>query len=143
MPQEQALFLGHVPRFLCCLPGVECYIQSLLSSLWLCGCKVDNNAVPLSLAMHHRRDVMVESVHGCSVVLSDAENPCQHGVQASLCSELKSLEMNDSHCLIDHGSRRPVSSCGYVRSIRNATWLILPVVICLSQRLSHACVSMN
>ena len=28
-------------------------------------------------------------------------------------------------------------------SRRNATWLILPVVICLSQRLSHACVSMN
>ncbi|WZY93732.1 hypothetical protein YC2023_066061 [Brassica napus] len=25
----------------------------------------------------------------------------------------------------------------------NATWLILPIVICLSQRLSHACVSMN
>jgi hypothetical protein len=24
-----------------------------------------------------------------------------------------------------------------------ATWLILPVVICLSQRLSHACVSIN
>ena len=24
-----------------------------------------------------------------------------------------------------------------------ATWLILPVVICLSQRLSHACASMN
>lgn len=29
------------------------------------------------------------------------------------------------------------------KSVRNATWLILPVVICLSQRLSHACVSMN
>ncbi|KAK9160452.1 hypothetical protein Syun_006793 [Stephania yunnanensis] len=28
-------------------------------------------------------------------------------------------------------------------SSRNATWLICPVVICLSQRLSHACVSMN
>ena len=28
-------------------------------------------------------------------------------------------------------------------SLRIATWLILPVVICLSQRLSHACVSMN
>ena len=26
---------------------------------------------------------------------------------------------------------------------RIATWLILPVVICLSQRLSHACVSIN
>jgi len=25
----------------------------------------------------------------------------------------------------------------------DATWLILPVVICLSQRLSHACLSMN
>lgn len=28
-------------------------------------------------------------------------------------------------------------------SARKATWLILPVVICLSQRLSHASVSMN
>lgn len=28
-------------------------------------------------------------------------------------------------------------------SLIDATWLILPVVICLSQRLSHACVSMN
>ena len=26
---------------------------------------------------------------------------------------------------------------------QGATWLILPVVICLSQRLSHACVSIN
>ena len=26
---------------------------------------------------------------------------------------------------------------------RAATWLILPVVICLSQRLSHACLSIN
>src|SRR4051812_30324094 len=25
----------------------------------------------------------------------------------------------------------------------NVTWLILPVVICLSQRLSHACLSIN
>ena len=27
--------------------------------------------------------------------------------------------------------------------LRIATWLILPVVICLSQRLSHACLSVN
>ena len=26
---------------------------------------------------------------------------------------------------------------------KGVTWLILPVVICLSQRLSHACLSMN
>ena len=29
------------------------------------------------------------------------------------------------------------------RSCTTATWLILPVVICLSQRLSHACLSTN
>jgi len=27
--------------------------------------------------------------------------------------------------------------------VKIVTWLILPVVICLSQRLSHACVSIN
>ncbi|KAL2223995.1 UNVERIFIED_CONTAM: hypothetical protein Sindi_3142600 [Sesamum indicum] len=32
---------------------------------------------------------------------------------------------------------RPMRAAG---SVRNATWLILPVVICLSQRLSHACI---
>ena len=37
---------------------------------------------------------------------------------------------------------RPRAS-GETASYEDATWLILPVVICLSQRLSHACVSMN
>lgn len=32
--------------------------------------------------------------------------------------------------------------CVHAR-IKAATWLILPVVICLSQRLSHACLSIN
>ncbi|GJR72180.1 hypothetical protein Tco_0084545 [Tanacetum coccineum] len=40
--------------------------------------------------------------------------------------------------------KRPVLRVGLsirgATSKRNATWLILPVVICLSQRLSHACV---
>ena len=27
--------------------------------------------------------------------------------------------------------------------VKIVTWLILPVVICLSQRLSHACLSIN
>jgi hypothetical protein len=31
----------------------------------------------------------------------------------------------------------------YVRGLRIVTWLILPVVICLSQRLSHACLSIS
>ena len=32
---------------------------------------------------------------------------------------------------------------GHARAARQATWLILPVVICLSQRLSHACLSIS
>ena len=45
-------------------------------------------------------------------------------------------------------TRRPARpgrcrSCRAGSRLRRATWLILPVVICLSQRLSHACVSMN
>ena len=47
------------------------------------------------------------------------------------------LQKND--CLTRIGSYQRVGFC----QKRNVTWLILPVVICLSQRLSHACVSMN
>ena len=39
--------------------------------------------------------------------------------------------------------RGPAASCGSFRACRTVTWLILPVVICLSQRLSHACLSIN
>ena len=38
------------------------------------------------------------------------------------------------------------NTCGHVCACvvaKAATWLILPVVICLSQRLSHACLSIN
>ena len=39
--------------------------------------------------------------------------------------------MRCSHCAL------------FQKNISAATWLILPVVICLSQRLSHACLSIN
>ena len=41
--------------------------------------------------------------------------------------------------------KSPPAARGFVRSnsFLEATWLILPVVICLSQRLSHACLSTN
>ena len=39
-------------------------------------------------------------------------------------------------------ARLPWNS-GAPRAARQATWLILPVVICLSQRLSHACLSIS
>ena len=45
------------------------------------------------------------------------------------------------------GSARPWAECcargGRPRTSVVETWLILPVVICLSQRLSHACLSVN
>ena len=34
-------------------------------------------------------------------------------------------------------------SLGSVSAVKIVTWLILPVVICLSQRLSHACLSIS
>lgn len=43
----------------------------------------------------------------------------------------------------DDGGARGLGRGRSLEHSRNATWLILPVVICLSQRLSHACVSMN
>ena len=46
--------------------------------------------------------------------------------------------------LVGRSVPRPWGRCvaiGFGKGI--ATWLILPVVICLSQRLSHACVSIN
>ena len=45
-----------------------------------------------------------------------------------------------------HSWRRRMSDGGPLcagRKKETVTWLILPVVICLSQRLSHACVSIN
>ena len=41
------------------------------------------------------------------------------------------------------GGRNPVSHASASPVRMAATWLILPVVICLSQRLSHACLSIN
>ncbi len=44
------------------------------------------------------------------------------------------------YCL-SHG--RPLGDAAEWQCLRIVIWLILPVVICLSQRLSHACLSMN
>ena len=41
------------------------------------------------------------------------------------------------------GAGSPSLMCVESRSLMIVTWLILPVVICLSQRLSHACLSVN
>src|SRR5579871_168008 len=43
--------------------------------------------------------------------------------------------------LCEHSSRCMPALSLYTLYSKIATWLILPVVICLSQRLSHACLS--
>ena len=50
---------------------------------------------------------------------------------------------NDARSLRWSHAVRCRHACGAATSCRNATWLILPVVICLSQRLSHACLSIS
>ena len=39
--------------------------------------------------------------------------------------------------------RCEIASCVFASVFKIVTWLILPVVICLSQRLSHACLSIS
>jgi hypothetical protein len=81
--------------------------------------------------------------HGRPPVLSDAERDAGTGVLSPLFCPIGALSL-DTHD--DRPRPVPSGSAGLAReavSRRNATWLILPVVICLSQRLSHACVSMN
>ena len=43
---------------------------------------------------------------------------------------------------VHRGAALPASAGG-CDVVTTDTWLILPVVICLSQRLSHACLSVN
>jgi hypothetical protein len=52
---------------------------------------------------------------------------CERGVKATCCVSDKLIHSNPKLRLAD----------------KEVTWLILPVVICLSQRLSHACLSIN
>lgn len=78
-------------------------------------------------------------------MVSDAENDVGMGRTSPIAKNGHSLPFpNDNRAR--HGPvparDAKVAPC-LGSSARNATWLILPVVICLSQRLSHACVSMN
>ena len=109
-----------------------------LSSLWLCGSDVDLGSSPC--------------VSGIS---SDSCRGCLGPQDSCLCSRMwkikrtrggLGLRLLRSGPSIRMTLATPSKACGIdvgPKSRKNATWLILPVVICLSQRLSHACVSMN
>ena len=69
-------------------------------------------------------------------------SPGMHGAKRSL------IEPNGKHSGARAAQepivpRSPPLSCGRRSGLKAVTWLILPVVICLSQRLSHACLSIN
>lgn len=77
-----------------------------------------------------------DAVNGASLELSDTESA--EGIEVSRPLVVARSRIDGARPSLPSRLGRAVTT-----SSRNATWLILPVVICLSQRLSHACVSMN
>lgn len=59
---------------------------------------------------------------------------CEHLLVQALLKAHISMSIN----LIDHCGRAPLARASRGRSVLRRTWLILPVVICLFQGLSHA-----
>ncbi|KAL2343664.1 hypothetical protein Fmac_004949 [Flemingia macrophylla] len=76
-------------------------------------------------------------------VLSDAVHALNVDLMPkAILQNLGCLEWRLPWCMVSLPFVRQACALGS-KSTTNATWLILPIVICLSQRLSHACVSMN
>jgi hypothetical protein len=114
-----------------------------LSAVFLCDCgarwsQKATDVSPLPLCKCARM-----LAHAGLLDLSVAEYNVGTGPFGSLfCPKNKAFYASCERLSIPFGCVISARSSG-AASIRNATWLILPVVICLSQRLSHACVSMN
>jgi hypothetical protein len=126
--------------FLYLLPVVkECCLSLTLSFLDSCGQGEDIVAAPVPPASCVPHGAHLTTVPRLLLDASDTENSVGFGCLHPRCPipSVLSLYMYDCHAPLRDFPR------GAWRRQRNATWLILPVVICLSQRLSHACVSMN
>ena len=145
---------------LCCLPTKRnCWFWFSPSALCPSGCAVDARRVPCSrrasrsdawppraqtlgrLALRRlaasAHEVSARSLR-CGMLRMDVRSrPRSSKLHAS------SLDANDRRTRLGRPRPREGRVMRAPVSGRNATWLILPVVICLSQRLSHACVSMN
>lgn len=112
------------------------------SSRWPCR-REDDTAAALVSRTSHALVVQFRSSSACST--SRMRNTKGAVGLYGLRSSTGSLV---ARCVRLSCPSRAVDRQGRLRSAapaskRSATWLILPVVICLSQRLSHACVSMN
>ena len=88
------------------------------------------------------------------VLKEQGPNPVGYGTPCSLLQPRRihgwAIDWGTCWVLILPGGISPMNSGGLDPSWRGqaewfwiVTWLILPVVICLSQRLSHACLSVN
>lgn len=135
---------------LCCLPTKRnCWFRFSPSALCPSGCGVDARRAPCSRRAS-RSDAWLPWPTESLPVLSDVECCAWTrglGLDPSKLHAL-SLDANDCRARLGGPTEAPNGAPrGTVMrapaSGRNVTWLILPVVICLSQRLSHACVSMN
>ena len=136
---------------LCCLPNER------NRNLFCCGyhppgspsgCRVDYKLAPCS--GHASLRCVAAPAHGTTLDLSGPDRNVRGGWGNAPHPSALSICRYIYHERLARSSRLfwgCMSPQGSVRARRrregNATWLILPVVICLSQRLSHACVSMN
>ena len=109
-----------------------------LSSLWLCGSNADLESIP------RVPGISSDFCHGCLGPQGNCS--CSRMWKIKRTWGGLGLRLLQSSPSIRMTLATPSTSCGIdagPKSRKNATWLILPVVICLSQRLSHACVSIN
>ncbi len=115
-----SLGIGPLEHRVSCLGRAHggCWVSEHWSSTFgLCGSPALSHIVSLALS---QGSASAESWRGFACGLLILCRPCRWGARAEA---------------------PPSSTCLCAGSIE--TWLILPVVICLSQRLSHACLSIS
>ena len=147
VPQVSAS-LGCSLGFLCCVPTTR--VLNRLKNVPLSPCAAPLGAAVRGGPQSVRRVPLLARLGACGVV-----GPRWHARPLG-CGKLSGHEASGPYLSRNKAfyascERRPPlpwsgpSGSGHAASAsaRNATWLILPVVICLSQRLSHACVRMN
>lgn len=75
----------------------------------------------------------------CAVVGSDVFLICCCGAATVVFNARRLVLVASSHYQVMHALQTHMAIAITLSSV-SANWLILPVVICLSQRLSHACI---
>ena len=99
-------------------------------------------ALPLSRVVHTTAVSIIShtSASACSNSKSRVVGVVTYGAQETLCATRTACAIRSSRSC----HTRALVRARVLRAFHNAheaPWLILPVVICLSQRLSHACLS--